>query len=566
MVSVTATGLLAAFQHARHERRAGLLSRRARHERKADRSRSRGAAGRQAWPLHSIDRREGGPAMLSSPMKIVPFFLAAALALSVRAETSLTIYNQNFGVVRDTVPLDLQPGVNQVRFADTTAHLEPDSVILRDPKTGVSLSILEQNYRADPISSGLLLSLNEGKEIEFYVKEENKPDRIVKGKVIRSGYTPHSRAAMQRYGNAYYQNQMAMIQATQQPVIEVEGKLQFSLPGEPRFPALADDTILKPTLDWRIHADKAAKLDAELCYVTGGMSWEADYNVVAPEKGDTADITGWVTIDNQCGKTFKDAKLQLIAGDVAKVQEAEGSSRFMAQFAAAAPAAAKPAVTEKAFDEYHLYTLPLPTTVHDRETKQVEFVHAGGVKSERIYVYDGVQIDSRYHGWNYENIRHDQNYGTQSNPKVWVMREIKNSEANHLGMPLPKGRVRFYRRDDEGRLQFTGEDVIDHTARDETLRLYTGNAFDLVGERKRTNYRSEQPNWMDESFEIKVRNRKQDEAVEIRVVEHLYRWTNWEIREPSHPFEKKDAQTIEFRIPLKAGEEKTVTYTVHYSW
>lgn len=501
-------------------------------------------------------------------MKTFPAFLIA-VALSARAETSLTIYNQNFGVVRDTVPLDLQPGVNQVRFADTTAHLEPDSVILRDPKSGANFSILEQNYRADPISSGLLLSLNEGKEIEFYVKEPNKPDRVVKGKVIRSGYTPHNQAAMQRYGNAYYQSQMAMTQATSQPVIEVAGQLQFSLPGEPRFPALADDTILKPTLDWRIHADQAAKLDAELCYVTGGMSWEADYNVVAPEKGDTADITGWVTIDNQCGKTFKDARLQLIAGDVAKIQELRSNNGAFggASILAAAPAGAKPAVTEKSFDEYHLYSLPLPTTVHDRETKQVEFVHAQEVKSQRVYVYDGVLIDSRYHGWNYENIRNDQNYGTQSNPKVWVMREIKNSEANHLGMPLPKGRVRFYRRDDDGRLQFTGEDVIDHTARDEMLRLYTGNAFDLVGERKRTNIRVDHSNnWMDESFEIKVRNRKKDEAVEVRVVEHLYRWTNWEIRDPSQPSEKKDAQTLEFRVPLKPGEEKTVTYTVHYSW
>uniref|UniRef100_UPI003783CE50 DUF4139 domain-containing protein n=1 Tax=Prosthecobacter sp. TaxID=1965333 RepID=UPI003783CE50 len=503
-------------------------------------------------------------------MKITSFCLVlAALLAQAHAETSLTIYNQNFGVVRDVVPLDLQQGVNQVRFADTTAHLEPDSVILRDPKSGVKLSILEQNYRADPISSGLLLSLNEGKEIEFFVREVNKPDRVVKGKVIRSGYTPHNQAAMQRYGNNYYQSQMAMAQGTAQPVIEVGGQLQFSLPGEPRFPALADDTILKPTLDWRIHADKPAKLDAELCYVTGGMSWEADYNVVSPEKGDVMDLTGWVTIDNQCGKTFKDAKLQLIAGDVAKVNEQNMQPRHNFQaYYSDKPGADAPAVTEKAFDEYHLYSLPLATTLHDRETKQVEFLRAAGVKSQRLFIYDGVTIDqNRYRGWTYDNIRNDESYGTQSNPKVWVMREIKNSEDNKIGMPLPKGKVRFYRQDDDGKLQFVGEDVIDHTARDETLRLYTGNAFDLVGERKRTNIRVDSSNhWIDESFEIKVRNRKQDEPVEIRVVEHLYRWTNWEIREPSNAFEKKDAQTIELRVALKPGEEKTLTYTVHYSW
>lgn len=280
------------------------------------------------------------------------------------------------------------------------------------------------------------------------------------------------------------------------------------------------------------------------------------------------DLTGWVTIDNQCGKTFKDAKLQLIAGDVAKVQEGGYANRSNGYALAKEENEFRPEVTEKAFDEFHLYSLPLPTTLHDRETKQVEFVRASGVKSERIFIYDGVAIDrNRYRGWTYDNIRNDANYGTQSNPKVWVMREINNSAANHLGLPLPKGKVRLYRQDDDGKLQFVGEDLIDHTARDETLRLYTGNAFDLVGERKRTNYNQDGSNhWLDESFEIKVRNRKLDEAVEIRVVEHLYRWTNWEIREPSNVFEKKDAQTIEFRIPLKVGEEKTITYTVHYSW
>lgn len=494
-----------------------------------------------------------------------------SLAGIVHAEISLTIYNQSFGVVRDMVPLDLKQGINQVRFTDTTAHLEPESVILRDPKSGVKLNILEQNFRADPVSAGLLLRLNEGKEIDFYVKEPNKPDRIVKGKIIRSGYVAHNQAAMQRYGQRYYQSQMAMSygnSGTATPVIEVEGQLQFSLPGEPRFPALADDTILKPTLDWRIHAEKPVKLDAELCYVTGGMSWEADYNVVAPEKGDVMDLTGWVTLDNQSGKTFQDAKLQLVAGDVAKVREGAGYEGTAGFAAAKAMEASGPAVTEKAFDEYHLYTLPLTSTLHDRETKQMEFVRATGVKTQRLYIYDGVYIDpQRYRGWNYENIRGDENYGTKSNPKVWVMREIKNSQANQLGLPLPKGKVRFYRRDDDGRLQFTGEDIIDHTARDETLRLYTGNAFDLVGERKRTNYRVDHGNhWMDESFEIKVRNRKLDETAEIRVVEHLYRWTNWEIKESSNTHLKKDAQTIEFRVPLMPGEERVITYTVHYSW
>ena len=484
-----------------------------------------------------------------------------ALQIYVCAETSLTIYNQNFGVVRDVVPLDLQQGVNQVRFADATAHLEPDSVILRDPKTGVKFNILEQNYRADPISPGLLLDLNEGKEIEFFVSEPNKPDRVVKGKVVRSGYVPNQENALLPYVSRSSNGGRIV-----QPVIEVEGRLQFSLPGEPRFPALADDAILKPTLAWRIHADKAAKIDAELSYVTGSVSWEADYNVVSPEKGDLVEFTGWITVDNQTGKSFKDARLQFIAGDVAKLRNAARDDPYAAGGAVAFDAAiAPPRVTEKAFDEFHLYSLPLPTTLHDRETKQVEFVRAAGAKAQRLYIYDGARVDVSRYGSS-SSARNDIDYGTLSNSKVWVMREIKNSKDNRLGLPLPKGKVRFYREDDDGRLQFTGEDVIDHITSGETFRLYTGNAFDLVGERKRSTFEFDHNNGVitDETFEIKVRNRKKDDTVEIRVVEHLFRWANWEIRDNSAEFKKTDAETIEFGVTLKPGEERVINYTAHY--
>ncbi len=225
-------------------------------------------------------------------------------------------------------------------------------------------------------------------------------------------------------------------------------------------------------------------------------------------------------------------------------------------------------VSEKAFDEYHLYTLNRPATLHDRETKQVEFLRAEGVQAQRLYVYDGARIDrNRYRSYSPERLRNERDYGTQSNPKVWVMKEFKNSKENHLGMPLPRGRVRFYRRDDDGQLEFTGENLIDHTPRDETVRLYTGDAFDLVGERRRTNYQIDTArHWLDESFEIKLRNRKEQDAVEIRVVEHLYRWINWEIVEKSNTFLKTDSQTIEFRIQVPAGEEKVLTYKVHYTW
>jgi hypothetical protein len=485
---------------------------------------------------------------------------------TVFGQPALTIYNQNFAVVRDTVPLDLKSGVNDVRYADATAHVEPDSVILRDPAENHSLQILEQNYRNDPVSQELLLSLFEGKTIDFQINNQfngQPQEKIVQGKIVRSGYVPHY-SAMNRYGYEYQQAQMSYASEAGQPIIEVDGKMRFGLPGTPLFPDLGDDTILKPTLDWLVQSEKAGKFDAEISYITGGFTWEADYNLVSPEKGDDVDLIGWVTMDNQSGKTFENAKIKLMAGDVNKIQPRQiYEQAAMSGFGGVSDMA--PPVSEKSFDEFHLYTLERPTTLRDRETKQVEFVRAEGIKSKTIYVYDGADV-SRYQGWNYDMIRNNREYGTQSNKKVWVMREFVNSESNHLGIALPKGKLRFYRRDADGQMEFIGENEIDHTPRDETIRVTTGNAFDLVGERRQTDFKMDSNNhWADESFEIKLRNHKK-EPVEIRVVEHLYRWNNWEIAQKSDTFLKTDAQTIEFLVQVKPDEEKTISYTVHYSW
>jgi len=472
--------------------------------------------------------------------------LAGALApASVIAQPALTIYNQNFAVVRDTVPLDLKSGVNAVRYTEATAQVEPDSVILRDPAGDRSLQILEQNYRNDPVSQELLLSLFEGKTIDFEAvrtKDNTQARELIPGKIIRSGYVPGA--------------------GPEQPIIEVNGKLQFSLPGMPLFPDLGDDTVLKPTLNWLLQSDKPGKFDAEVGYITEGLNWSASYNLVSPENGDNVDLVGWITMNNQSGRTFRDAKIKLMAGDVNRIQPVEysmargGLVKMMTQGAMEAPA-----VTEKAFDEFHLYSVARPTTLRDRETKQVEFVQAEKVFAPTIYLYDGAPSYRFYGGLNC-----DRGYGTEGNKKVQVMREFVNAETNHLGIALPAGRLRFYRRDDDGQLQFVGEDQIDHTPRNETIRVTTVNAFDLVGERKQTNFHVDTGDkWMDESFEIKLRNRK-SEPVEIRVVEQLYRWNNWEITQKSDDFTKKDSQTIEFRVPVKPDEEKIVSYTVHYSW
>lgn len=472
-------------------------------------------------------------------------------------QPALTIYNQNFFVAREYVPLNLGPGVNHAEFAGIASHLEPDSVILRDP-AGRSLQVLEQNYRNDPISQELLLSFYEGKTIDFLVQRADKQE-IIKGKVVRSGYIPSS-----YYAQNYQQPSFT------QPIIEIDGVLRFGLPGQPLFPALSGDTVLKPTLSWLLQTNEPGKFDAEISYVAGGMSWQSDYNIVVSDnpkgKTDLLDMVGWITMRNQSGKTFENASIKLLAGDVNKIQAATPAARaYGAMNKAMADERMEAVVREKSFDEFHLYTLARATTLHDQETKQVEFVRSTGIRAQRLYVYDGAQV-SQYGYYNLEQIRQDQSYGTQSNPKVWVMEEFKNAEANHLGIALPKGKLRFYRRDTDGHLEFVGENVIDHTPKDETIRIFTGNSFDVVGERKRTNYRVDSArNWMDESFEIRIRNHKK-EAVTVRVVEHLYRWTNWKLTEQSHESRKTDAQTVEFPVTIAPDGEQVITYTVHYSW
>lgn len=500
-------------------------------------------------------------------MRAALVLLAVILTSPARAQTQLTIYNQNFATVKEQRTLDLQRGENEVRVTDITAHLEPDSVVLRDLKNPGALQIMEQNYESDPLSEGLLLRKSEGKTLDFEIAlPQNGEKKIVKGKILRSGYVPHQ-SAMQRYGQQYYYQQMAManMEGGGQPIVEVDGKIQFGLPGKPIFDTLDPKAFLKPTLLWQLWTDKAGKHDCEFSYLTGGMRWEASYNAVAPEKGDSFDIIGWVTLENMSGKDFENASVKLMAGDVARVQPGMATlDGMMPRSEAAAPGG--PQVTERAFEEYHLYTLARPTSVLDREIKQVEFVRAANVPAKRIYVYDGFKSDDRYRGWSYDSIRREASYGTVSNPKVWVMLEFQNSEKSHLGMPLPKGKVKVYRRDVDGRNEFIGEDQIDHTPKDETVRLYTGNAFDIVGERRQTSFKLDtNGNWADESFEIKVRNHKNGEA-EVRVVEHLYRWLQWEITSNSMDYAKTDARTIEFRPKTAADGQATINYTVHYTW
>ncbi|MGJ8637767.1 MAG: DUF4139 domain-containing protein [Opitutaceae bacterium] len=476
--------------------------------------------------------------------------LTLSLATLATAQPAITVYNKNFGVVRDTVTLDLKSGINDVSYSGVTAQLEPESVILRDPSGDVALSVIEQSYRGDPVDQQRLLQMFEGETIRFLRTIDGK-DVIEKGKIIRA---PSMVTTKNQYGGTQ--------QKHLEPIIEVDGELQTRLPGIPLFPSLGDDSILQPTLSWKLFADKSSDVDAQLSYLTNGMSWKSDYNLVLPETGDDVTLTGWVSIENSTGKTFKEASIKLIAGDVNKVEPAAPVRRSKVYaMALGADMEGAPQVEEKKFDEFHMYSLPLPTTLRDSETKQVEFVRAENVKTTKRYIYNG-SGGQRYYG----GLNLNQNYGQNSQPDVAIYRELENSKENGLGVPLPAGKMRFYRMDDDGQFEFTGENTIDHTPKNETIRVYLGNAFDIVGERTRTDfYKHPVRDMLRETFEIEIRNRS-EEAVTVQIVEPLSRWSNWEIQKPSQVFEKTDSSTIEFPVDVEADGTVTVTYTVEYTW
>ncbi len=495
-------------------------------------------------------------------LTLAVLFTAAFAHAQESQPVALTVYNQGFAVARTTIDLDLHPGINEITTARVTSMLEPDSVVLRDPSGKRAIHVVEQNYDAAVVSQEWLLEKYEGKTIDFQV---NTPQgtQTVAGKIIRAGF---NRQPAYTFDGQYQNGQQA------QPLIEVSGKMRFQLPGLPLFPSATDGLLLKPTLRWQIDSDAAAHFSAELAYITGGLDWDATYNVVAPESSDVtgnekADVHGWVTIHNQSGTEFSQARIELMAGDVAKIAPQQGRNFAQLRMMAGADAVSVggPQVTQKAFDDFHLYDLNRTVALRDGETKQVQFIDAANVSMQRTYIYDGLsaQIQPIYGG----NVNQNRGYGLDNeNTKVLIVEEIKNSEANHLGMPLPAGRLRLYRRDADGQMEFVGESSINHTPTEETLKVPTGSAFDVKGSRRQTEFHVDyNMRELDEDFEIKLTNQKQ-QPVTVKVIEHMYRGDNWEITNKSSAFTKRDSQTIEFPIDVPAKGEATVTYAVHYTW
>jgi hypothetical protein len=329
---------------------------------------------------------------------------------------------------------------------------------------------------------------------------------------------------------------------------------------ELKFPQLPGGLITKPTLIWSVNSSRDGNQDAQVTYITNGINWKANYVALVNSQDTALNLNGWVTIDNQSGATYEDARLKLVAGDVRRVTSQPAAMRADGAMYAVPTATPAQQFAEQSFFEYHLYTLQRSTTIGNRETKQIEFSSGANIPLTKLFVYDGAQGVGFY-----GSLNTDANYGKVSNTKVAVKLEFKNSDKNSLGIPLPKGVVRVYKQDGDGGNQFIGEDNIDHTAKDETIRLNIGNAFDVVGERQQTSFNKINDRTIEESYRIKLRNHK-TEPVEVRVVEHLFRWSNWQVVKSSADNTKLDAQTIEFRVKVAPDAEQTIDYTVRYSW
>jgi hypothetical protein len=371
------------------------------------------------------------------------------------------------------------------------------------------VTLLEQNFDFDLVSPDKLLQKYIDQDVEIVTENGD----LVSGKLLTS-------------------NGMSIVVQSKDGNLR---SLQTESIQEIRYPKLPDGLITKPTLRWLVNAPSSVKQEAEVSYLTGGMSWNADYVLVIDESN-KADLSAWVTLNNTCGASYKDAKLKLIAGEVHRAQPPMPKYNDMVRYEAMAMDGGAQ-FSEKSFFEYHLYTLERPTDLLDNQTKQVSLFPSATLQTKRIYEYDY----------------------SKNNDKVSVSLEFPNSEENDLGMPLPAGRVRVFQSDTDGSQEFIGEDNVDHTPRDEKVRVTIGNAFDVAVERAQMDYRRITDRVSEQDIQVKLRNHKK-ETVSVVVVEHS--WGDWDVTKSSLPIRKVNANQFEFDVECKPDQEVVLTYTI----
>lgn len=451
---------------------------------------------------------------------------------------SLTIYNQNFGLIRETRSVDLQSGINHVRFEDVAAQIDPTSVSFTSLTAPNQVVVREQNYQYDLIEPTTILSKSVGKDVRIKQYLGGGGVSEVNGTLLNSPQTyvsdPNGRVSSTYNG--------LVVRTANGVVLNPSGQIELS-----ELPA---GLVPKPSLLWKLETDKPGTHKTEIAYQTQGLNWKCDYVAVINNDDTKTDMTSWVTLDNQSGATYRDANLKLLAGDVHRVVAPQ--PRTMMFKSAMGGAASSPQFSEQSFAEYHLYTLAGKTDVKNKETKQMSLFNAAAIPTKKNFVFDSA---GSFHpmGWAPQG----------ENKKINVKLEFDNSEKNNLGMPMPKGKVRVYKKDKDGALQFIGEDQIDHTPKDEKVRLYIGNAFDVVGERKQMNVQRVNDRVTRTQMEISLRNHKKED-VTVTAIEHAY--GQWKILNSSSEFNKKDSNTFEFTVKVPANGEVKVTYEIEFKY
>ena len=474
---------------------------------------------------------------------------------SDRSSVDLTIYNQNLSLIREERSITLGKGTVRVILPEIPSTIDGTSLHFRSLTDPRAVRVLEQNYQYDLVHQAKILEKYLGREVAFVrVDPETHREFTVKGTLLATGYTPQP-----QYGNG------SGYAATGGMIAEIGGTIEISPAGRLILPTLPEGLIVRPQLEWLVSNTAAGTHTAEVSYLAGQLSWSCNYVALLGSDDARLDLTGWVTVTNNSGTSFRNAGLKLVAGDVNLVKEQFTGALFKARSERAVSDAQAPQFQQSDLFEYKLYSLQRKTDLRNNETKQIELTSANNVKSRKVFIYDGLSDFWRTYYNNY-SYRSQQSFGQQSSNKVGVFVTFRNDNASGLGLPLPRGKVRVYKRDADGKEQFVGEDEIDHTPKDEEVKLYLGNAFDIVGERVQKNFTTlSSGHIVEETIQLTLRNHK-EEPVEVQVYEHPWRWSTWEIVKAGAEWNKVDQSTLRFPVRLKKDEEKTFTYTIRYSW
>ncbi len=442
--------------------------------------------------------------------------------LKDQQDVAVTIYNSNVGLVKDIRLIDFKPGIQELKFMDVAAKIDPTTVHIKSLINGSSLNVLEQNYEYDLLSPQKLLEKFVGQKVQLATfNQETKKEDIIEATLLST-----------QGGN----------------IFQIGDKIHIGHYGRILLSKIPENLIPQPTLVWMLENKLPKPQKLEASYLTSGINWKADYVAVLNKLDTLIDLTGWVTIDNRSGATYQNALLKLVAGDIHRVQ---GEMKMDYARPMAAAKEASPQFKEESFFEYHLYTLDRRTTIKDNQTKQMTLLDANQVPLKKLFIFAG---HPQYYYY--------QNQGSQKQ-KIGVFLELENTKKNNLGIPLPKGTIRVYKEDKDGSLQFVGEDRIDHTPKDEKFKIKIGEAFDVVGERVQTDYKRLGSNLFEVAFEVSLRNHKKED-IKVLVEEPIP--GDWEMLSNTHPFEKLSAHLIRFQVPVGKDKEEKVKYRIRFRY